>query len=582
MAAVKNELEDQIIGARIDRVYQPLSRTILINLRKNKEQFKLLLSAHPVDARVHLTTAEFSNPSTPPLFCMVLRKHLEGGSIKEVKQQGLERILKFKVSTLDELSRPQTRELICEVMGKHSNIILLNPETGKIIDAVKRVTHAVNRFREILPGKAYIEPPHQDKFNLLETDEERFTNIIMSSPLYQSLPQILQQNFTGLSSQTAREIVYRAGLENDLPLNLCGEYELTCLWQSFKTISQNIRESNFLPTLTEENGNIVAYSAFDLQQYQGLLKAHEKSMSKVIDTFYRRKAANEKFSSKKSKLACYIKKELKKAYKKLDLQQQKMAEAGNAVKYRLFGELVTANIYRIKRGDYELITTNYLDPQGKEISIPLVPHLTPSQNAQKYFKKYNKAKKTLEKTEREIQKTRREIEYLESLDFSLEEAKDLREIGLLEEELAKTGYIPKASLAKERKAPTSVQPQEKPRLFYDGSFKILVGRNNTQNDRLTLHQAHKEDIWFHVKDMPGSHVILKTEGKGEIPLKTLKKAASLAAYYSKARESANVPVDYTLVKHVRKPRGARPGMVIYDNYRTLYVNPGKAAEKIEG
>ncbi|MEW6661659.1 MAG: Rqc2 family fibronectin-binding protein [Bacillota bacterium] len=572
MAAIAAELNHQLIDGKINRVYQPSEDTLVLYIRQNKANKRLLLSSHAVHARVHLTEQETENPATPPMFCMVLRKHLEGGRIVEVEQPRWERLLRLRVLAYDELGRWQEKVLVCEVMGRHSNIILLDKDTNIILDGIKRYSHAVSRHREVLPGRPYVDPPAQTKLDPAILDEEHFFHNVLTGSLADQLVKVLAEHMAGFSPLLAREAVVSAGLPQDLTVDQCGQLELRLVWKKIKKFAVAAEENNFYPTLVGDPKNPVAYAAFDLLQYEGLRKKHFPSMSHTIDAFYAGKMAAEKINQARNHLNSVLTKEAKRVDKKLELQEEDLRQAGNADEFRLKGELLTTYMHQIPRGKAEVELDNYYQPESPLIKIVLNPHLTPAENAQWYYKKYAKAKNAAVQAEEQMAKSRLEAQYIDSLLFAVSQAAEPADLAEIQQEMEKAGLIK----AKAQKPGQKTAPKEEISRPWEvesrDGLAIMVGRNNLQNEYLSLKWARERDFWFHAKDVPGSHVVVRSE-KADLPPDTLHLAAMLAAYFSKARNSANVPVDYTLAKHVRKLKGGKPGMVIYDHHKTLYVTP---------
>lgn len=570
LSAVRKELDEKLSGGRIERIYQPEKDVVLITVHRPGGKYRLLMSANAQNARVHLSTSIKENPVTPPLFCMVLRKHLEGGRINGFAQPGLERILIMKIEARDELGRPSEKHLVCEIMGKHSNIILLDTSNGIILDGIKRYTHAVSRHREVLPGRLYLKPPGQDKLNPLATDEESFSRACLGSPLETTLPTLLQKRFEGLSTITCREIVHRANLPMDTMLDQCGEYEFRSLWHSLQAIAGAASSGIFEPCLQVGHMNEpVDFAALHLYHTESKLVPGE--MNHLLDVVYVYKERLRNLEKDKGSLVSLVKKEAARLEKKLRLYTASMDETADMEQYRLYGELLTANLYRLEKGQDEAVLENYYVEDSPLISIALDLNLTPNENSQAYFKKYLKAKNTREALESRIDQARSELAYLDGVKISLEQASDLLELAEVKQELQEQGYIRNTTTNKKNKQKDKLVP--KPLVLHSSEgFQLLVGKNNKQNDYLTLKLARDEDIWLHTKDIPGAHVIIRTGGK-KVPAVTLEEAASLAAFFSKGRESANVPVDYTLKKYVHKPRGSKPGMVIYERQRTIMASP---------
>jgi len=571
LAATKKELEDKLAGGRIERVYQPDKNEIILMIHRSGFRGRLLLSADAQNARVHLTITSKENPATPPAFCMVLRKHLEGGRVTGFEQPGLERVLIIKIDAKDELGHPSPKHLICEIMGKHSNIILIDPSANIIIDGIKRYSHAVSRYREVLPGRPYLSPPPQKKLNPLSTDEEEFRHACLGSSLEVTLPELLQKSFEGLSTVTCREIVYRAGLSPDLLLDQCGDYELRALWVALHKLTVSAAESSLEHCLiTSAKGKPLDFAAIDLKHTR-LTRKHGE-MNFLLDLFFSEREKSEKINKEKNVISAVIKKEITRLEKKMALYTKSWNETAEAEIFRLYGELLTANLYRLKKGMREVSLENYYNNR-QIVTIPLDPYRSPAENSQAYFKKYVKARNTRSALGQRISQARDEIGYLEGVKTALDQASELSELTEIKQELIEQGYLKQPLLAPGAKKNKKERSIPKPFSFRSSDgFQLFVGKNNKQNDYLTLKVARENDLWLHTKDIPGAHVIIRTEGK-EVPPNTLLEAAGLAAFFSKARGTKNVPVDYTQKKHISKPRGARPGMVIYEQQKTISVTP---------
>ncbi|MCA1030010.1 NFACT family protein [Bacillus timonensis] len=552
--AMTHELNAKIKNGRISKIYQPYKNELLFQIRANGVNHKLLLSAHPSYARVHLTRENYDNPTEPPMFCMLLRKHLEGSIIEDIIQQDIDRIIIFKLKSRNEIGDISYKDLIVEIMGRHSNIILIDSEKNMILDSIKHISPAVNRHRTIFPGYTYVSPPKQDKINPLHVDRETIMKKIDFNA--GKLDKQLVETFAGISPSFAKEAVYLAGLanRNSLPTSFLSLIELVIHNQFHPQIITNEQKEFFyiLP-LAHLNGEIKQYS----------------SISEMLDRYYYGKAERDRVKQQGSDLEKFIYNERNKNEKKIEKLKKALTDAGKAEKFRLFGELLTANLHLLKRGSKEIEVTNYYSENYEAISIPLQPHKSPSENAQFYFQKYQKARNSISFVKEQIEIAKRELDYFNSLIQQMESAspKDIQEI---REELMEEGYIKKRQMKGQKK-----NKPHKPVLEYyvssDGT-EIIVGKNNKQNDYLTNKVASRDELWFHTKDIPGSHVVIRSKEPSE---KTIQEAAVLAAYFSKAKNSSSVPVDYTFVKHVKKPSGAKPGFVIYDHQKTVYVTPNE-------
>ncbi|MEI4788986.1 NFACT RNA binding domain-containing protein [Bacillus sp. FJAT-53060] len=549
-----NELQDTLTGGRISKIHQPYKHELIFHIRANGRNHKLLLSAHPSYARVQLTEHHYDNPSEPPMFCMLLRKHLEGGFIERFEQVGFDRVIVLHVRSRNEIGDEQTRKLYIEIMGRHSNLILVEDETQQIIDGLKHLSPSVNSYRTVLPGHEYLLPPAQQKLNPFEVTK----GDILKHLRFQEgkIANQIVDTFSGVSPLFAKEAVHRAGLANQetIPNTLLDMFQL-------------IRTQSFIPQFTRKNGKEYFY-LLELQHVSGDMKTFD-SLSQLLDRFYFGKAERDRVKQQAADLERFVVNEKKKNENKLKKLKRTFEESQKAHKYQLYGELLTANLYAIKKGDKEATVINYYDEEGREITIPLKTNKTPSENAQAYFTKYQKAKNAVEAVNEQIERTHEEIIYFEELIQQLSSAspKDLEE---MREELVEGKYLrPKQKRHAKKKKPSAIQLET-----YESSqgIPILVGKNNKQNEYLTTKAAARDDIWLHTKDIPGSHVVIRHQAPDE---QTLLEAAQIAAYFSKAQESSSVPVDYTTIRHVKKPNGAKPGFVTYDQQQTLFVTPDK-------
>jgi predicted ribosome quality control (RQC) complex YloA/Tae2 family protein len=576
ITALHRELEKQVLPARVNKVYQPSAHEILLHLRRSGESLKLLLSTHPRLARVHLTRAEQENPPSPPRFCLFLRKYLEGRQLVAIQRPRFERILEFYFHARTELGEPEQRILTLEIMGKNSNIVLRQGETGKIYDSLRHVTPAMSRYRQILPGQLYIPPPAQGKKDPRQVQELTFYSSLQKTT--QPLPQALIQVFAGLSPLLAQELVYRAGLA---PAALPGELnrqQLGSLWDAFSQLVAVIEEHKERPTVVmDHRGNPLAFSLIPLQHFTTAEQLSFASINAAADFYYHHREKQEAVARLKEKLQGLLGKEIKRLEKTIDRQVATLQAMEKGEEYRRFGELLTANLYQVTPGDRAIIVTDYYSPSGEKIQIPLDPSLSPAANAQKYFQKYRKTITGRPHLEKQLAHNQSELTYLESTALALADAATWEEVTEIRRELAAQGYDRGETRDRQRASghrPADTRPRPLAFRSRDG-FTILVGKNNRQNDYLTRRLASKEDYWFHAKDIPGSHVIIRCPPQTDPPASTLEDAALLAAYYSKGRSSNQVAVDYTRVKNVRKPRGARPGMVIYEEYKTIFITPSR-------
>lgn len=548
--AMTEELSATLTGGRITKIHQPYKNELLLVIRAGRTNHKLLLSAHPSYARVQLTEENTDNPSEAPMFCMLLRKHLEGYFIEKIEQPELERIIKFEIRGRNEIGDITQKLLIIEIMGKHSNIILVDKERNMIIDCIKHVPPALNSYRTLLPGHSYVLPPAQNKINPLSDIDKGLTHIDYFAG---RIDKQLVTQFAGISPLLAKEITYRAGLVNRETVP-----------ESFNTIMEQLKSHNYQPTLV--TGDKEAFYLIPLQHLKGDQKEFP-SLSLLLDRFYYQKADRDRVKQQAHDLERILSNEKEKNEKKLIKLEETLQDSERAEIFKKYGELITGHIYALNKGMKSAEVIDYYDENQPTLLIELDVRKTPSENAQWYFSKYQKAKNAKSFVIDQIEKTNEEIQYLDNLIHQMNTAspRDLQEI---REELEEGGYVKKRYTKKQGKK-KDLKPVLDSYLSSDG-IEILVGKNNKQNEYLTNRLAAKNQLWFHTKDIPGSHVVIRDANPTE---QTIKEAAILAAYFSKARQSSQVPVDSTLIRHVKKPAGAKPGFVTYDNQTTYYVTP---------
>lgn len=573
--AICHELDRNLAGARIDKIHQPEKDEIVMSIRTmSAGTVRLLLSANARWARMHLSNEKRPNPTAPPSFCMLLRKYLEGGKIIEIRQVEFERIVHINLEALDEFRDWKPRRIVLEFMGKHSNIILMNPENGVIIDAIKRYGSDVSSHREVFPGREYITPPDQGKVNplTLTLDELASRMWAFSS---QSLSQALFQLCSGVSPYSAQELCRLIHLDPQMPVEECGEYEFKMLLEAL--LNQiKICSSSPCPSYVIYRGNHpVDFTTLNPGANQpGILIQSFSSANEAAAHFYQAKMNQLRLESMQTNLSRTVKGWMDKAQKKRFLQESDLRKAREREQLKTWGELLTVYSHQLNKGDREAHLVDF--NTGEEVTIELDPRLTPIANAQKYYKAYNKSRITIKHLENYLQQTIEEIEYLDSVLLAISQTENLNQLDEIVEELEKGSYLRERKIKGKEKVR---RPKSTPRHFVSSEgFDIWVGRNNRQNDQLTLKQADRHDLWLHTHQIPGSHVIIRLPKTitsiDEVPVNTLEEAALLAAYFSKARQDHKVPVDYTFRSNVRKPAGAKPGMVIYDNYWTLYTTPG--------
>ena len=575
LSGLVSELKTAIVGGKIDKIHQPGRDEIILALRAPAGNVKLLLSANPGHPRAQLTQISRENPDVPPMFCMLLRKHLTGARILDVVQPPLERVVDLHLEALDELGDRVTRRLVLECMGRHSNLILLDSE-GRIMDCLRRVDADMSARRQVLPGMFYRLPPAQDKQDPSALDRAGLEQLLAAAPEESQADKWLLDTFGGLSPLICRELAHRAGGSTDVRLNVLGKAGQTALLDHLEQLLSSVNENNFTPTLLIKEGRPSDFTFFPVTQYGSLMELVSfPSFSQMLDRFYEQRETLERVKQKGQDLIRSVTNARDRTARKIALQEQELLATQDRERMRELGDIITSNFYAMEKGMSILRTVDFYDPEGKEVDIKLDPLLTPQQNAAKYYKDYNKAKTAEQILTVQLEKGRKELDYLNSVLENITLAEGERDLQEIRQELTDTGYLRRASKAKGREKRVSSKPME----FRSSSgLRISVGKNNTQNDLLTCKQAFKSDIWFHTQKIHGSPVILWTEGQ-QPDLQSLNEAACLAAWFSQGREGGKVPVDYTPVKYVKKPAGARPGMVVYTTYETAWVTPSEELVK---
>lgn len=565
------ELTDKLLGGRIDKIYQPQKDEIIISIRSIGSNFKLLLSANPSHPRIQLTSVSKDNPMTPPMFCMVLRKHVAGSKITNIYQPDFERVVVLEMDSLNEMGDMTTKRLIIEIMGKHSNIILVD-EKNKILDSIKHVTHETSSVREVLPGKEYSVPPSQGKLNPEQLNESEFLQVF-SEKSSLKLQNIIYQSYTGISPVIASEICHRAGLDASIhgeELDIDGRY---ILFKAFISVMDSVKTINFAPEIIYESksGRILDFSPVEMTQYSSFKKVPYPSISELMEDFYSQRDNAYHIKQKAHDMRRLVVSNIERCVKKKEIQIKTLKDNEGLEKWKLKGELLTANIYAIEKGMNTIKLVNYYQEDMPEIEIALDTTKTPSENAQKYYNKYNKAKRTLAALEIQKNQNDEELIYLEGVLNAIDSSTDEADLNDIRNELIEQGFIKRK---RGDKKPAKQQKKSKPLHFISSDgFDIYVGKSNIQNDELTIHFAKSNDIWLHTKNIPGSHVIIATNDAPTVPDQTIIEAANLAAYNSKGKDGSNVPVDYCPRKNVKKPGGSKPGFVIYENNKTVYITP---------
>ncbi len=562
---LSRELGKRLCGGRIDKIYQPTRFELVLSVRTEEGTVKVLFSASAQNARVSITENTPENPPSPPMFCMLLRKNLSGGKILSVSQPSMERILDIAIEGRNEMGDRVVYHLISEMMGKYSNVVCVDP-SGHIVDCIHHVDFKVSAVRTVLPGALYVYPQTEDKSNPLSVTKDEVLRILERAANGEKWCDVILHGFIGFSPLAAREVVFRAFEDSDLYVG--EERDTERLSSAFCVFRDAVLAESEPIVLWEKNGKTADFAAFLPSQYKDAVQVFQKeSMISALEEFYAKRDTEERMAVMSASLLKKVKNELARCRKKELLHTAKLKEAAGRDAERIKGELITANIYRIQKGDRELICENYYEEESPQVTVSLDERLSPSENAERYFNRYRKFQRAEAIVTKELELCRREAEYLESVLLLLEEAENPQSVREIYAELEKTGYI-RASGTKKKK---EVQLSAPFRTEYMG-YEIFIGRNNLQNDRLTMKMSRANDLWLHAKNVAASHVIIKYQGE-EFPEEVILRAAEIAAYHSKAKTSPKVEVDYTPVKNVKKPPGAKPGMVTYEHYKTAVVTP---------
>ncbi|MCD8108944.1 MAG: NFACT family protein [Clostridiales bacterium] len=573
VANLAYDLNKELSGARISKIAQPEADELLLTLKGQNGQRRLLLSASASWPLVYLTEQNKPSPMTAPNFCMLLRKHIANGRILSVTQPSMERILIFKVEHLDDLGDLCVKKLIVELMGKHSNIIFTD-DRDKILDSIKHISAQVSSVREVLPGREYFIPAQEGKKSPLEESPDAFVMTVSPKPV--PVSKAVYTSYTGISPLMANELCYRAGIDGHAPCASVSDPQWSELASSFCAVMTQIREGRFEPHIYRKGEEPVEFSSFPLFSYADCTDASCASVSAVLESFYAEKSAYTRIRQKSADLRHVVSTHLERNRKKYDLQARQLKDTEKREKYRIYGELIHTYGYQVPEGARSFEALNYYT--NEMMRIPLDPDFTPQENAKKYFDRYGKLKRTYEALTDLIEDTRMEIGHLDSVAAALDIAGSEADLAQIREELVQSGYIRQKSGRKK-------QQQIKSRPWHyrstDG-FDIYVGKNNLQNDELTFRFSEGNDWWFHAKQMPGSHVLVKTK-TGEMPDRTFEEAAALAAYYSRGRGSEKVEIDYLQKKNVKKPNKSKPGFVVYyTNYSMVAAPDISGIELISG
>ena len=563
IANITKELSDKLSGGRIRKIAQPENDELLLTIKSAEGNFRLLISASASLPLIYLTENNKPSPMTAPNFCMLLRKHIENGKIIQISQPGLERIILFEIEHLDELGDLRHKKLIVEIMGKHSNIIFCD-ETDRIIDSIKHVSLQMSSVREVLPGRNYFIPVTQEKENPLELQKETFFSQIGSKST--RLAKALYTSYTGISPVIANEVVFRSGLNAEMSGNALSELEMLHFYKTFSYMMEDVKNESFTPQIVYNEKKPVEYSALSLTMYEDFEQVTHESISHILETYYAERNTVTRIRQRSVDLRKIVQTALERSRKKYDIQAKQLKDTEKRDTYRIYGELLTTYGYSAAPGAKALDVFNYYT--NEELTIPLDPQLTALENAKEYFEKYSKLKRTYEAVTALLKETGDEAEHLDSISTALDIALSEEDLVEIKEELMEYGYIKK-------RHPGGKKPKITSKPFHyissDG-YHMYVGKNNFQNEKLTFKFATGNDWWFHAKGVPGSHVIVKTDGNDDMPDTTFEEAGRLAAYYSQSRGNEKVEIDYIQKKQLKKPKGGKPGFVVYYTNYSLMID----------
>lgn len=564
---------DPLIDGRVDKIHQPSREELIMTIRTKEGAQKLMFSTGAGSARVHITTADIENPKTPPMFCMLMRKHLAGGRLTAIRQDGFERILFFDFEATNEMGDRVNLTLAAEIMGRRSNLILYR-EDGRIIDSIKRVGQEMSSVRMVLPGARYTLPPREERLNLLDCTKEEFLAKIVENPTAE-LSKAIMKTLEGISPVFAREAVFFAARGAEITAEQLSGDTADRLWFYFSKVRDSINDgTNVYTVLKTKEGNLKDFCFCDITQYGALMVTKSfESPSVLLDYFYAERDSLSRIKQKANDLFKLLINTSERTQRRVQNQREELKECKDREKYRIYGDLITSNLYALEKGMAYAEVQDFYDENCPTVKIPLDKRLTPTQNAQKYYKEYRKLDTAEKKLTVLIAEGEQEVKYLDSVFDSLTRAQTEGDIAELREELFQEGYVKRSKF--KGKPPKALPP-----IKYRSSdgYEIRVGRNNKQNDRLTCKKAEKTDLWLHVKDITGSHVIVTCDGEMP-PDRTIEEAAIIAACNSKGRNSSRVDVDYTFIRNVKKPNGSKPGMVIFTNNYTITVKPDTELEE---
>lgn len=563
IAGLVQELDKALTGGKINKIAQPEPDELILTIKNQRTQYRLYISASASLPLIYLTDTNKPSPLTAPNFCMLLRKHIGSGKIISVTQPSLERVICFEIDHLNELGDLCRKKLMVEIMGKHSNIIFCDDQL-KIIDSIKHVPAHVSSVREVLPGRMYFIPETQEKKNPKEATMDEFTESISGKPM--AVAKAISASYTGISYGMAEEIAYRASIDGGQPVDALSDVEKQHLAGTFLRLMDDINLGQFQPNIVFNDGEPIDFSSVSMMRYANYTEESFESISKVLEQYYAQKNVITRIRQKSTDLRKIVQTALERNVKKYDLQLKQMADTQKKEKYRIYGELINTYGYSVPAGEKSFEALNYYT--NEIITIPLDPTMSTTDNAKKYFEKYNKLKRTAEALEKYLEETKSNIEHLESISTALNIALKEEDLVQVKEELIQYGYMKRKNTGGKKAKITS-----KPFHYVSSDgYDMYVGKNNYQNEELTFHFANGDDWWFHAKGQPGSHVIVKCKGE-EMPDRTFEEAGKLAAYYSKGRHAPKVEIDYIQKKHVKKPNGAKPGFVVYYTNYSLLIDP---------
>lgn len=568
IAALVRELSEKIVGGHVQKIAQPETDELLLTIKNNRISYKLQISASASLPLLHLTEQTKQSPLTAPNFCMLLRKHLGGARLLACRQMGLERVIEFQFENLNELGDVVQKSLMIEIMGKHSNIIFIEKD-NRIIDSIKHVNNMLSSVREVLPGREYFIPNTLNKCDPFELSVEIWNDIVCGKPT--TVAKALYTSLVGFSASLAQELAYRAKIDGDAPMSSLTGNEKSALLDQIRGLLQNVKDGVFQPCIIFHEGAPMEFGAIPFLRFPSGQRKDYSSISEVIETFYGEKDLITRIRQKSTDLRKTVTTILERNYKKLDIQRKQIRDTEKKDRYKVYGELLNTYGYQLQAEDKSLTCIDYYTE--KEVTIPVDPTLSYTENANRYFAKYNKMKRTFEAVTEQMKECQSDVEHLESILTELDIARKEEDLQAIRQELIDSGYMK----AKGGHKKSHRMPKSKPLHFISSDgYDIFVGKNNYQNDELTFKVATGNDWWFHAKNMPGSHVILRSRGD-EPPIRAFEEAASLAAYFSKGKGADKVEVDYIQKKHVKKPNGSKPGFVVYyTNYSLI------ASSHIEG